>query len=101
MTSRSTRVRPSAAAVHGLEWLGGHIRFLRVISTTDLISATISNQFNGGYISDEGFDNFRLAAAAVPEPASLVMIGVGLAFADAMPGPGEAAGRILNISDNR
>jgi hypothetical protein len=54
--------------------------FFGVISDTLLTGATITNLFDGGYISDEGFDNVRLGTAAVPEPSSLASVGVGVFF---------------------
>jgi hypothetical protein len=58
--------------------------FFGLISSTPFTSATITNNFFGGYISDEGMDNFITngqgsANPAVPEPATwaMMIIGVG------------------------
>ena len=43
-------------------------------------SATIQTAHAGGYISTEGIDNLRVSTAAtVPEPATLSILGLGLA----------------------
>jgi PEP-CTERM motif len=56
--------------------------FFGVVSDTPFSTASIFNQFNGGFISDEGFDNVRTSAAAtaatVPEPSTLVLVLGGL-----------------------
>ncbi len=57
--------------------VGGTTGFFGVTSTTVFTTATITNVFNGGYISDEGFDNVRVGAAAsvaTPAPAGVVVL---------------------------
>lgn len=50
--------------------------FFGVVSDTYITSATISTQFDGGFVSDEGLDNVRLSS--VPEPSQLALfIGLG------------------------
>jgi hypothetical protein len=57
--------------------------FFGLISTTPFTTATITNNFFGGYISDEGMDNFitngvgSANPGAVPEPATWAMMIFG------------------------
>lgn len=45
-------------------------------------SVTIKSRATGGYVSTAGIDNVRVSApAVVPEPMSLMLVGVGLAAA--------------------
>lgn len=53
--------------------------FFGVVSDTPFTTAVIANQFEGGYISDEGFDNVRVSApvTATPAPPTLLAAIVG------------------------
>lgn len=64
--------------------VGGNTGFFGLVSTTPFTSIVITNNFNGGYISDEGMDNFITngqgsANGGVPEPATwaMMLLGVG------------------------
>ena len=56
--------------------------FFGLISSTPFTSVVITNNFNGGYISDEGMDNFITngvgsVKTGVPEPATWAMMLIG------------------------
>lgn len=50
--------------------------FFGIVSDTPIDSVTISTLEFGGFVDTEGFDNVRVALAAVPEPTTWAMIGM-------------------------
>jgi hypothetical protein len=51
--------------------------FFGIVTDTPITSFTISTYTDGGFISDEGFDNLRFSTD-LPEPATMAVLGVGL-----------------------
>ena len=82
VTASGNYSAPPFTVVNGSPATSG---FFGLISDTAFSTATITNDFNGGYISDEGFDNLTTNGVGsvnppsdVPAPAALGLLGLGI-----------------------
>jgi hypothetical protein len=55
--------------------------FFGIVSDTPFTTATITNVIFSGNITDEGFDNVRTSAAAIPEPVTVLLVSTGALMA--------------------